>query len=356
MSAPAAARVEPEAPGGDAARGWSTRLYGIVLALGAGGLVAAVFSLLTGIGRVSVDRRHPRDLDVLGLTVSYPYANAPAIVLVTLAAIGALALATAGRALARDLASHRRVLCRIGRLRQQARGDVLVFDDAAPQAFCAGLLRPRIYVSSGALAALDPPALRAVIAHERRHRDRRDPLRVLLATALAEALFFLPVVARLRDRFVAVVELDADAAAVQGGGAAALASAMLVFDAEASPAGAIGIAPERVDHLLGRPAAWRMPSGLVGLGALTVAGMLLATWAAGEHALVRTTLAVPGLSRQPCVLVLACIPALLAAIAVAVLRRCAPELSRPVRRRAATARPARAASAPAARPPRAPRG
>src|SRR5919198_14060 len=93
VPAPAAARVEPEAPGGDAARGWSTRLYGIVLALGAGGLVAAVFSLLTGIGRVSVDRQHPRALDVLGLTVSYPYANAPAIVLVTLAAIGALALA-----------------------------------------------------------------------------------------------------------------------------------------------------------------------------------------------------------------------------------------------------------------------
>ena len=309
-------------PSAGAARRWSAQLYALVLALGAGGVLAAGFSLVTGIGRVSVDRHSPRELDVLGLTLSYPYANAPAIVLVALAAVGALVLAGGGRATARLLAGQRRFQRRLGAMALRQERDVLVFDDPAPQAFCAGLLRPRIYLSSGAVDALDPDALDAVIAHERRHRDRRDPIRVLLATALSEALFFLPVVSRLRDRFVAVLELDADdaAIAVAGGNPAALASAMVVFDASASPAGAMGIAPERVDHLLGRPAPWRLPSRQVAIGALTVTALLVASWAAGQHALVRTSLAVPGLSRQPCVLVLASIPGLLAAMTIAWLR------------------------------------
>jgi len=310
-------------PSAGAARRWSAQLYALVLALGAGGLLAAGFSLLTGVGRVSIDRHSPHELDVLGLTLSYPYANAPAIVLVALAAVGALVLAAGCRAAARLLAGHRRFHRRLGAMALRSEGDALVFDDQAPQAFCVGLLRPRIYLSSGAVAALDPGALYAVIAHERRHRDRRDPMRVLLATALSEALFFLPVVSRLRDRFVAVLELDADDAAIAAGGGdpAALAAAMVLFDASASPAGAMGIAPERVDHLLGRPAPWRLPSRQVAIGALTVMAVLVACWAAGQHAVVRTTLAVPGLSRQPCVLVLASIPGLLAALTIAWLRR-----------------------------------
>jgi Zn-dependent protease with chaperone function len=309
-------------PSARAARRWSAQLYALVLALGAGGLLAAAFSLVTGIGRVSVDRHSPRDLDVLGLTLSYPYANAPAIVLVALAAVGALVLAGGCRATLRLLTGHRRFRARMGAMALRRDGDTFVFDDPAPQAFCAGLLRPRIYLSSGAVAALDAEALDAVIAHERCHRDRRDPMRVLLATALSEALFFLPVVTRLRDRFVAVLELDADDAAIAAGGGnpAALAAAMVLFDASASPAGAMGIAPERVDHLLGRPAPWRLPSWQVAIGALTVTAILVASWAAGQHALVRTSLAVPGLSRQPCVLVLASIPGLLAAMTIAWLR------------------------------------
>jgi hypothetical protein len=105
------------------------------------------------------------------------------------------------------------------------------------------------------------------------------------------------------------------------GDAAPLAAAMLVFDDAGSPAGAVGIAPERVEHLLGSPLAWPMPRALLAAGALTVAAMLVGAWAAGQHAVVRTTLAVPGLSHQPCVLVLACVPGALAAVAAAWLRR-----------------------------------
>ena len=313
MSSIARVRVEP----------WAARLYALVLAIGGGGLLAATFALVTGVGRVSIDRAHPNELRLAGLTLSYPYANAPAIALVTLAAIGAVVIAAACSAPVRHLAAHRRFMRHLAGRAPWPGGEVLVFDDAAPQAFCAGLARPRIYLSRGAIGALDADALRAVIAHERHHRDRRDPLRVLLASVLSEALFFLPVMARLRDRFVALLELAADEAAVRDapGGAGTLAAAMLAFDEASSPAGAVGIAPERVDHLAGRPPTWRLPRLALALGAVTVAAMLGGVWAAGQHAVVRTTLAVPGLSHQPCVLVLACVPGALAAVAAAWLRR-----------------------------------
>jgi Zn-dependent protease with chaperone function len=211
---------------------------------------------------------------------------------------------------------------RLATLNAQAHGEALVFDDQRPRAFCAGLLRPRVYLSSGAAQALGADELRAVLAHESRHRERHDPLRATLATVLTEALFFLPVMSRLRDGFVAVLELAADDAAVAAchGDAAPLAGAMLVFDDAASPAGAVGIAPERVDHLLGTPLTWRIPVRLLVAGALTVAAMLVGAWASGQHAVMRTTLAVPLLSHKPCVLVLACIPGLLAAVAACWLR------------------------------------
>jgi BlaR1 peptidase M56 len=312
VSSIARVRVEP----------WAARLYALVVVLGTGGLLAATFALLTGVGRVGIERHRANEVTLAGITVSYPYANAAAIALVTLAAIGAIVLVTACSAAARHLTAHRRFLRHLRGLAPRPSGEVLVFDHDTPQAFCAGLVRPRIYLSRGALAALDDGALRAVIAHERHHCNRRDPLRLLLATVLSEALFFLPVMARLRDRFVSLLELAADEAAARDGrgGAGALAAAMLAFEEASSPAGAIGIAPERVDYLAGRPPAWRLPRAALALGALTVAAMLVGVWAAGQHAVVRTTLAVPGLSHQPCVLVLACVPGLVAVVVIAWLR------------------------------------
>lgn len=65
--------------------------------------------------------------------------------------------------------------------------------DPHPQAFVAGLLRPRIFVSQGLLSAIDQRGLSTILAHERAHVRRRDPLRRLLASpALA---FHLPGVA-----------------------------------------------------------------------------------------------------------------------------------------------------------------
>lgn len=149
-----------------------------------------------------------------------------------------------------------------------------VFRDGVPRAFCAGLLRPRVFVSDAAVAQLTPAELTAVLAHERHHAAQRDPLRILAASVLADALFFLPGLAHLRERYATVAELAADDAAVKApGGRAALASALLIFG-ETPHGSVVGVSDERVDHLVdGVPLRWRL-RGSVLLTTLFAIGLL----------------------------------------------------------------------------------
>jgi Zn-dependent protease with chaperone function len=65
----------------------------------------------------------------------------------------------------------------------------LAGDDAT--AFCAGLLRPRVYLTEGVVRVLDPGALDAVLVHESAHARRRDPLRRLCVHATSAPLLGL---------------------------------------------------------------------------------------------------------------------------------------------------------------------
>jgi hypothetical protein len=160
----------------------------------------------------------------------------------------------------------------------------VLVESQRPKAFCAGYLRPRIYLSRGALEQLSEAELGAVLAHERLHVRRRDPVRLLVARALADALFFIPVLRRTAERYEVLGELAADEEAVTlAANRGALASALLKFDEGANePAPVVGIAPERVDHLVGDPSATRWQLGTVaGWGALALlalGGLFLLSW------------------------------------------------------------------------------
>lgn len=175
--------------------------------------------------------------------------------------------------------------------------------------FCAGLLRPAVYVTDGTLHAGRSAELRAILAHEEHHRARRDPLRLLCARVVADALRPLPPFASLADRQAALAELAADAASVKAlGDVKPLASALARFDASDEPG--TGVAPERVDQLTGLLRAATIPSALlvaagVALAAIvaTVAGMLLAEW----H--LDVALSVP---LELTALIAACVPAAVA--------------------------------------------
>jgi hypothetical protein len=185
-----------------------------------------------------------------------------------------------------------------------------LIDDDRPQAFCAGLLHPRVYFSTGVQELLDAPALAAVLAHERHHARRHDPLRLACGRVLSAGLFFIPAMRRLAQRHHELAEIGADEAAVlsSGGDRAALASAMLSFS-EASSADAVGIDPDRIDYLLGERLQWRFPIVLC-LGVATALSLVIALALLAAHAAAGTaTLAPPFLSSQPCVAVLAMIPA-----------------------------------------------
>lgn len=88
--------------------------------------------------------------------------------------------------------------------------DHVILFDAPAAAFTAGIVRPRIYVSTAALSDLAGDELEAVLLHERAHLLRRDPLRVSAARLIASALFFVPLADELRRRFELGKELDAD--------------------------------------------------------------------------------------------------------------------------------------------------
>ena len=111
-------------------------------------------------------------------------------------------------------------------------GDVDVVAAAEPVAATYRLVRPRIVVSTGLVAALSPEQLSAVLAHERAHLRGRDPLRLAVVRRLAVRRFYLPLLSGLRRRFVVGLELAADRAALERVGVAALAGALLrVLDA-----------------------------------------------------------------------------------------------------------------------------
>lgn len=230
--------------------------------------------------------------------------------LVAVSTLLALAVALRGSAaLLRHLRARRRIAPALaaavpGELDGVA---VRVIDDPRPLAFCAGLLRPRVHLSSGAVAALGgagvafrgaadadsgaagadrgatdadrgaaganrgaadadrgaagadsgaagadrgaDAALRALVAHEAAHARRRDGLRQLAGELTAQSLFFLPALRPLGARRATLAELHADAAAVAacGGDVRPLARALLAF--EAAGDAPLAIDPARIDAL-----------------------------------------------------------------------------------------------------------
>jgi Zn-dependent protease with chaperone function len=300
------------------------RVWAAGMVLWASGLALSVFV----IGRLFLTWRvtphaASHQISLLGQRLSYPVANVDALIVVVLALAGLAVGAMTAWGAIRELAATRSFERYLAAQEPRPWKGALVIDDERPQAFCAGLFNPRVYVSSGAVASLDETALDAVIAHEAHHARRRDPLRVAIGRVLARALFFVPGLAELARRQQNLAELGADESAMNVGpdSRSALARAMLTLSESSPPDGSVGIDPERVDHLLGEPPNWRFPTLLclaaaVAVGLLGAIAVLASQLAAGS-----ATLAPPFLSHQPCIVVLALIPAVVVLVTGGIARR-----------------------------------
>ena len=295
----------------------ATHTYRLGVGLSLVGLVLTAGVLSAVLAVLSVRPAPAHEIAVLGEHLAVPAANAQAIALLVLATLGisvvlagtygAIVVLAAGRRL-------RRALPVLDRLPGHDHVWVILGD--RPHAFCTGLLSPNVYITTGALRELGDEELEAVIAHEQMHRMRRDPLRIACARVLGEALFFLPVLRRLTARYCTLAELAADEHAVAAfdGDTAPLAGAMLTFADS-------GIAPERVDHISGRALDWGLPVAFMGLSVLGAGGLGLLVWQLARHASLQTSLALPLLSAQPCIVMLALIPFAGAALGMWTIRR-----------------------------------
>lgn len=301
------------------------QLYRFGIAVGLAGLAASALAFANAVGSVSLGGASLSGFARACSQFVLPNPSGGSLLVLGLLGLGALVAMLAARSLWRQLRAHHRLIKVLPPNREAcvAGESVRLIVERRSRAFCAGHLRPRTYVSTGSLDTLTQAELQAVLAHERHHARRRDPLRILMARVLADALFFLPVLSHLAERYATLAEVAADDAAARQVDRQALASALLAFGETPSPRVVMGIAPERVDHLLGDPPRWQLPvsmlaGSLLALAALIALGLSTAAMMGGA----KVDLAV--LAAQSCMLAMAVVPIAIGFVALVVTRRANP--------------------------------
>jgi Zn-dependent protease with chaperone function len=149
-----------------------------------------------------------------------------------------------------------------------------------PAAFCFGLLRPRVVLTSGLLERLSGDEQAAVVWHEAEHAHAREPAKCLLARLAASTFFWMPALRDLLERFLLVKEIAADRRAVARTSRDALAGAL--YEVASAPSlaavGAGDLASARIARLFEPEASlpplfrrWHLAASAVGAAALTLA-------------------------------------------------------------------------------------
>nr|WP_150959937.1 M56 family metallopeptidase [Aneurinibacillus sp. XH2] len=92
---------------------------------------------------------------------------------------------------------------------------IRVIRDDSLFALAAGLIKPRIFVSTGLLNMLSDREMEAVLLHERHHCMRRDPLKMLVVTICRDAFGYIPLIRGLAHYYRVMKELLADRFVIQ---------------------------------------------------------------------------------------------------------------------------------------------
>ncbi len=229
--------------------GWS-----VVAALGLAGLTLAVHATALG-GGLS----HLIGACVLRLRATYDTPGGATVAGLGLILAGAVATRTALTALTHLRAAGRQALRHAQTARlvghpEPALGAVLV-EHAQPHAYCVAGRHPTVIVTTGAVQALDPGQLDAVLAHERAHLASHHHRLLALARIGRQVLPFLPLMRDADEQVARLVEMHADDAATRACDPRSLATALVVLATAASPAPALAAAAtdsvQRIHRLLG---------------------------------------------------------------------------------------------------------
>jgi Zn-dependent protease with chaperone function len=158
-----------------------------------------------------------------------------------------------------------------------------VLDHPVPVAYCLPGLRSRLVVSAGVLDALDPPAVKAVLAHEQAHLRERHDLVVLPFVAWGATAPFVRGMVCAQVAVAALVEMRADDVASAAVTPKQLTGALRTVGG-AAPAAALSSFTDALDRRLLRiirppaplPAAIRVLVRVAAVGLVAIpTGLLL---------------------------------------------------------------------------------
>jgi len=233
------------------AGGWS-----VLAAVGLAGLTLAVHGTALGGGLSQLIGACVQRLRALYATPGgAAVAEAGLILAGAVLARTALTAASHLRATGRQALHHARSARLAGRL-EPALGAVVV-EHQQPAAYCVAGRCPTVIVTTGAVAALAPGQLDAVLAHERAHLAGRHHALKAAARIGRQVLPFLPLLRDAEVQVARLAELHADDAATRTADPRELATALvaLATPAQAAPAPALAAAAtdalHRIHRLLG---------------------------------------------------------------------------------------------------------
>jgi Zn-dependent protease with chaperone function len=233
------------------AAGWS-----VVAAFGLAGLTLAVHAT-----SLSGGLSHLIGACVLRLRETYGTPGGATVAALGLTMAGAVAARTVLTAMTHLRTARQQALLHAETARLVGRpepflGAVLV-EHSEPVAYCVAGRHPTVILSTGALQALEPAQLSAVLAHERAHLAGRHHRVLAMARIGRLVLPFLPLMRDADAQVARLVEMHADDAAARTNDARSLASALVVLATGTSPAPALAASAtdsvQRIHRLL-RPA------------------------------------------------------------------------------------------------------
>src|ERR1700733_11295232 len=215
------------------AGGWS-----VVAALGLAGLTLAVHATAIG-GGLS----HLIGACVLRLRETYGTPGGATVAGLGLTLAGAVAARTVLTAMTHLRAAGQQALlhaetARIVGRPEPSLGAVLV-EHSEPVAYCVAGRHPTVILSTGALQALEPAQVSAVVAHERAHLAGRHHRLLALARIGRLVLPFLPLMRDADAQVARLVEMHADDAAVRASDPRSVATALVVLATGDRPAPAL---------------------------------------------------------------------------------------------------------------------
>ena len=165
----------------------------------------------------------------------------------------AVAATTHLRAIRRHALQHAEAARLVGH-REPVLGAVLV-DHAQPAAYCVAGPQPTVIVTTGALQALDPGQLDAVLAHERAHLAYRHHRLLAIAKIGSQVLPFVPLTRDMATQVARLIEMHADDAAKGAHDGEVLATALVALAGAPGPvpglAAAVTDVVQRIQRLLG---------------------------------------------------------------------------------------------------------